>query len=77
MAKIFGVLLIVLGVWLGMEIYTKGMDKAFGGALAGWSEPAPEREPLAKRMSNSVQESLDQSAAHGEVDGGADPDDDN
>ena len=39
MAKIFGVLLIVLGVWLGMEIYTKGMDHAFGGALARWSEP--------------------------------------
>ncbi len=39
MAKIFGVLLIVLGVWVGMEIYTKGMDHAFGGMFAGWSEP--------------------------------------
>jgi hypothetical protein len=38
-AKIFGVLLIVLGVWVGMEIYNKGMDGAFGGAFAGWSEP--------------------------------------
>jgi len=39
MAKIFGVLLIVLGVWVGMEIYTKGMDEAFGGALARLSAP--------------------------------------
>ena len=39
MAKIFGVLLIVLGVWVGMEIYTKGTDGAFGGIFAGWSQP--------------------------------------
>ena len=77
MAKVFGVLLIVLGVWAGMEIYTKGMDKAFGGALAGWSEPASPREPMAKRMSTRVQESLDSSAAHGEVDEDGNPDDDN
>jgi hypothetical protein len=39
MAKIFGVLVIVLGVWVGMEIYTKGMHDAFGGALARFEEP--------------------------------------
>jgi hypothetical protein len=44
MAKIFGVLLIVLGVWLGMEIYTKGMDGAFGGALARFTEPVHTNE---------------------------------
>lgn len=39
MAKIFGILLIVLGVWLGIEIYTQGMDHAFGGVLAGFAQP--------------------------------------
>jgi hypothetical protein len=32
----------VVGVWVGAEIFTKGMDVAFGGALAFLSEePAP------------------------------------
>lgn len=39
MAKIFGVLLIVLGVWVGMEIYTKGMQDAFGGVFARFGDP--------------------------------------
>jgi hypothetical protein len=39
MAKIFGVLLIVLGVWVGMEIYTKGMHDAFGGLFARFEKP--------------------------------------
>jgi hypothetical protein len=32
MAKVLGILVIVLGVWIGMEIFTKGTDEAFGGS---------------------------------------------
>ena len=34
MAKVFGILMIVIGVWIGLEIFTKGMDSAFGGLFA-------------------------------------------
>jgi hypothetical protein len=39
MGRLFGIVLIVLGVWAGLEIYNKGMDHAFGGVFAGWSQP--------------------------------------
>jgi hypothetical protein len=69
MARVFGVLLIVLGVWAGMEIYTKGMRGAFGGALARFEEPlhaAPgsaydesgKRGSLAERMGAKVQSDI-------------------
>ncbi|MDH3211166.1 MAG: hypothetical protein OEM05_01665 [Myxococcales bacterium] len=34
MGKIFGILLVVIGIWVGMEVYLKGTDQALGGALA-------------------------------------------
>jgi hypothetical protein len=74
MAKIFGVLLIVLGVWVGMEIYTKGMQGAFGGVLARFDQPlhpdgrtsadgmadggGQERGSLAQRVGVKVQSDL-------------------
>jgi hypothetical protein len=33
MGKVFGILLVVLGIWIGMEVYLKGTDQALGGAL--------------------------------------------
>ena len=41
MGKLFGLFLIVLGVWVGIEIYDKGMDGAFGGVFAWVSAPLP------------------------------------
>ena len=38
MQKVLGILLIVLVVWLGLEVFTKGMDGAFGGLLASHSQ---------------------------------------
>jgi hypothetical protein len=35
MGKIFGILLIVVGVWVGLTIFTEGTDHAFGGVFAG------------------------------------------
>ena len=34
MGKIFGILLIAIGIWVGVEVYTEGTQNAFGGALA-------------------------------------------
>ena len=34
MGKIFGILLIVSAIWVGMTIYTEGTERAFGGLLA-------------------------------------------
>jgi len=46
MAKVFGILLIVVGIWLGIEVMNHGMGGAFGGLFAklGVAEaPAPEQ----------------------------------
>jgi len=44
MGKAFGLVLIVVGLWVGLEIYTKGTQGAFGGVLAGESAQAPEAQ---------------------------------
>ena len=67
MAKIFGILLIVLGLWAGSEIYTKGAANAFGGALAalGFEDEAPdsaEQQSLPRRAGTKV------SRSHAEAD---------
>ncbi len=34
MGKIFGILLTVVGIWIGLEVYLKGTEGALGGHLA-------------------------------------------
>lgn len=51
MAKIFGILLVVVGLWLGLEVYQNGIQGAFGGALASLDGSADEQ---AVRDSRSV-----------------------
>ena len=50
MQKVFGILVIVLGVWVGMEVYTKGTHAAFGGIFASFVDTPPHevRSPLQK-----------------------------
>jgi hypothetical protein len=43
MTRILGIALFVCALWISIEIYTEGVDGAFGGALAGASE-----EPAAR-----------------------------
>jgi hypothetical protein len=43
MAKIFGILLVVVGIWLGLEVYQNGIQGAFGGALASLGGSADEQ----------------------------------
>ena len=61
MAKVFGILAIVLGLWLGSEIYTKGASNAFGGALsalgiADESQAQAERQSAGRRAGTKVGE---------------------
>jgi hypothetical protein len=42
MGKIFGILLVVVGIWLGLEVYQNGIQGAFGGALATLGSSADE-----------------------------------
>ncbi len=37
MGRIFGLLMIVGLVWIGLEIYSEGVENAFGGILASGS----------------------------------------
>ena len=43
MGKIFGILLVVVGIWLGLEVYQNGMQGAFGGAMASLGGSADEQ----------------------------------
>jgi hypothetical protein len=47
MGKLFGILAIVLGVWLAAEVGMKGIDGAFGGILASEQAAAPTGDPVA------------------------------
>lgn len=38
MRKLFGIIAIVLGIWIGAEVYAEGTDDAFGGLFA-WLSP--------------------------------------
>ena len=41
MGKVFGILFMVLAIWVGIEIYTKGTQQAFGGALTWLNGETP------------------------------------
>lgn len=60
MGKVFIILMIVVGVWIGMEVFTEGTDGAFGGifATAGGSEPRVAAEPPVQRIRARVQRDL-------------------
>jgi hypothetical protein len=60
MGKLFGILLVVVGIWLGLEVYLNGMQGAFGGALASLGNSADEqaiRDPrsLPQRAGDAVE----------------------
>jgi hypothetical protein len=60
MAKVLGILVIVLGVWIGMEIFTKGTDEAFGGLFAagGAREAGTAAEPPVQRIRSRVERDM-------------------
>ena len=49
MGKVFGILLMVFAIWVGLTLYTEGTDRAFGGLLshiAPASAAGPAQPPL-------------------------------
>lgn len=60
MGKAIIILMLVLGVWVGMEVFTKGTDQAFGGIFASGDSAsrAPAEAPL-QRIRASAQKSSD------------------
>ena len=47
MGKLFGIGLIVLGLWVGIEVYSKGTAAAFGGVFARFgAEQGDLRSPV-------------------------------
>lgn len=63
MGKAIIILMLVLGVWIGLEVFTKGTDQAFGGIFAGGDSAAraPAEAPL-QRIRASAQHSSDAAA---------------
>ena len=54
MQKVIGIVLVVVGVWVGVTIYSEGIDKAFGGLFARFSSSSePERAGTLKRVQKS------------------------
>jgi hypothetical protein len=47
MGRAFGLVLMLISLYIGMEIYTKGMDQALGGAFAAIEPMSQREEPLA------------------------------
>lgn len=65
MGRLIALILIVLGIWVGVEVYTEGIGGAFGGIFASTFEaPAtrstPDRAADAfQRAYNSSEERVD------------------
>ena len=59
--QVLAILLLVLAVWVGLEVYTQGTDQAFGGLFARFSGRPPAAEPqlsTPKRVGAKVQAEL-------------------
>ena len=71
MGKIFGIGVMVLCLWIGSEIFTKGAANAFGGVLtriglAGESEDDGDSRPVTQRAGDAVQAAQDAADARRE-----------
>ena len=62
MGKLFGIILLVLGIWLGVEVFTEGVDGAFGGIFAsGSADEAPPTRSTSERAADSVRRAYSES----------------
>jgi hypothetical protein len=59
MGRAFGILCVVLGLWIGIEIFLEGTQNAFGGIFARHAPEAALRErTLPQRAGDSVRDSF-------------------
>lgn len=63
MGRVIGLLLVVVGIWVGIEVYTNGTQNALGGIFASESEQAvrdprsvPQRAGDAVERANALAE---------------------
>ncbi|MCG8592283.1 MAG: hypothetical protein MJE66_23565 [Proteobacteria bacterium] len=61
MSKLIGILLFVLALWVGAEIYNEGVDGAFGGILGDEIERVTSEDSTPKRAANAFQRAYDRS----------------
>ncbi len=60
MGKLFTLILILLMIWAGVEVYTKGVDGALEGIFASESE-RPTYDSTPERAGRAVERAFDQS----------------
>jgi hypothetical protein len=61
MQKLIGIMLLVAVVWIGVTIYSEGIDQAFGGAFSRFSStPAQQQAGTLKRIQRSGSKARDQ-----------------
>lgn len=57
MGKVIGLLLVVCGLWVGLEVFNQGVDGAFDGAFNGGKTPIAERrQTTAQRVGSTVED---------------------
>ena len=55
MGRAFGLVLILIAIYIGMTLYTEGIESGFGGALAPIRPMDHRDEPLATRLTPVAQ----------------------
>jgi len=81
--KLFGLILIVLLVWVAIEVFDKGVDHAFGGLFTGFRAPsaseaaAPQQSgSMAQRIGAKVRADIERGAQRDGVEDSDDQDTD-
>jgi hypothetical protein len=60
MSRLIGIILVVLAIWAGVEVYTKGIGGAFGGIL-GSTLDAPAARSTPDRAADAFQRAYNKS----------------
>ena len=56
MSRIFGLLTIVLGVWITLTLYQEGLENAFGGVLSDAAEPGIDgAQPITRAVEQATE----------------------
>ena len=65
MGKLFAIVLMVIGIWVAVTVYSEGTDRAFGGLFAGSlgssTVDVTETRSTPQRAGDAVQRAYDES----------------